>query len=102
MTPTRETFGNIPHGSVVLFYCLTVATFVVFVYGLWRRFRLWRQGLSIPVRELLVGNFQQIWGKINPGLRRLLKEGLGQSRVRGRGWAGRAHIGLFAGFMILF
>ncbi len=44
MTPTRETFGNLSQGSVVLFYCLTVVTMVVFAWGLWRRFRLWRQG----------------------------------------------------------
>ena len=59
MTPTRETFGNIPHGSVVLFYCLTVATLAVFAYGLWRRFKLWRRGVPIGVRELIAGNFQQ-------------------------------------------
>ena len=49
MTPTRETFGNISHGSVVIFYCLTVLTMAVFVYGVWRRFRLWRQGVRFPV-----------------------------------------------------
>ena len=56
MTPTRETFGNIPHASVVLFYCLTVVVMVVFVYGIWRRFRLWRRGLPINARALVAGN----------------------------------------------
>src|SRR5947208_1243314 len=102
MTPTRETFGNIPHASVVLFYSLTVLTMAVFLYGVWRRFRLWRQGLPIGVVELVAGNSRQIIGKLKPGLRRLLVDGLGQARVRGRGMAGRAHIALFAGFMILF
>jgi Fe-S oxidoreductase/nitrate reductase gamma subunit len=102
MTPTRETFGNIPHASVVLFYCLTVLTVAVFLYGVWRRFRLWRQGLPIGVVKLVAGNTRQILGKLKPGLRRLLVDGLGQARVRGRGMAGRAHIALFAGFMILF
>ena len=102
MTPTRETFGNIPHGSVILFYCLTVLTLAVFAYGVWRRFKLWRQGVPIAVRELLAGNLRQIWGKVKPGLRRLLAEGLGQARVRGRGLPSVAHICLFAGFMILF
>src|SRR5437773_11588690 len=102
MTPTRETFGNIPQSSVVLFYWLTLATLVVFSYGVWRRFRLWRQGLYVGVRELIVGNLRQIAAKLKPGLRRLLVDGLGQARVRGRGMAGRAHIALFAGFMILF
>src|SRR5664279_2885233 len=102
MTPTRETFGNIPHGSVILFYCLTVLTLAVFACGVWRRFELWRQGIPIAVRELLVGNLRQIWGKLKPGLRRLLTDGLGQARVRGRGLPSVAHICLFAGFMMLF
>ena len=37
MIPTRETFGNIPHGSVILFYGLTVVTMAVFAGGVWRR-----------------------------------------------------------------
>src|SRR5262245_23207557 len=102
MVPTRETFGNIPQGSVVLFYWLTVLTVVVFVYGIWRRFLCWRQGLPIGAKQLLVGNLKQIFVKIGPGLRRLLREGLGQARVRGRGLASSAHIGLFMGFMVLF
>jgi Fe-S oxidoreductase/nitrate reductase gamma subunit len=102
MQPTRETFGNIPHASVVLFYCLTVATMAVFAYGVWRRFKLWRQGIPIGVRELVAGNFQQICARLKPGLRRLLTDGLGQQRVRGRGLPSWAHLSLFAGFMMLF
>jgi Fe-S oxidoreductase len=102
MTPTRETFGNVPHGSVVLFYWLTVVTVAVFAYGVWRRFRLWRQGVPVGARELLTGNLKQILSKLKPGLRRLVTEALGQKRVRGRGLPSWAHIGLFAGFMTLF
>ncbi len=102
MTPTRETFGNIPHSSVVLFYCLTVITMAVFLYGVWRRFRLWRQGMPIGIRELVSGNLAQISVRLKPGLCRLLVDALGQARVRGRGLAGRMHITLFAGFMVLF
>jgi len=102
MSPSRETFGNIPHESVVLFYCLTGVTLLIFSYGLWRRFRLWQQGLPIGVRALVSGRLHQIWNKLGPRFRRLLTEGLGQKRVRGRGLAGSAHIILFAGFMILF
>jgi len=102
MTPTRETFGNIPHSSQVLFYCLTVAAMAVFAYGIWRRFKLWRQGAPIGVRELIAGNFQQVCARLKPGLRRLLADGLGQKRVRGRGLPSWAHLSLFAGFMMLF
>jgi len=102
MTPTRETFGNIPHVSVVLFYWLTLLAIGIFAYGIWRRFRLWRRGISIGLGQLFARNFRQIVARLNPGFHRLLKEGLGQSRVRGRGLASWAHIGLFIGFMILF
>jgi Fe-S oxidoreductase len=102
MTPTRETFGNIPHSSVVLFYCLTVLTMAVFIYGIWRRFSLWRRGVPIGIRALVTGSVKQISARLKPGLRRLLVDALGQARVRGRGLAGRAHIILFAGFMMLF
>ncbi len=102
MNPTRETFGNIPNSSQLIFYCLTAVTMAVFAYGIWRRFKLWRQGTPIGVRELIVGNLKQIWARVNPGVRRLLVEGLGQKRVRGRGLASWAHISLFAGFMMLF
>src|SRR5262245_17250387 len=102
MTPTRETFGNIPHGSVVLFYWLTLVALGMFAFGIWRRFRLWRQGTSIGFGKLFTQSSQRIIARLKPGLGRLLREGLGQSRVRGRGLASWAHIGLFIGFLILF
>jgi hypothetical protein len=97
MQPTRETFGNIPHSSQIIFYWLTVAALGIFAYGIWRRFKLWRQGVPMGWKELLAGNIRQIVGKLKPRLERLLLEGLGQKRVRGRGLASWAHIGLFAG-----
>ncbi len=102
MTPTRETFGNIPPASQVLFYCLTVVTMAVFAYGIWRRLRLWRQGAPIGLRALVAGNCRDIITKLKPGLGRLLTDGLGQKRVRGRGLPSWAHLSLFAGFMMLF
>lgn len=101
MTPTRETFGNIPDWSQWLFYVLAVVTMGIFAYGVWRRFKLWRQGQPIKLRELFTGNLIAIAVKLRPGAFRLLIDGLGQRRVAGRGWAGRAHIALFAGFMML-
>ena len=130
MQPTRETFGNIPHSSQVLFYILTIVAMGIFFYGVWRRFRLWRQGSPVGVKEWLTGRLKNArWKKVaadvrrrtepdvdpeasasspkpvqevKPSARRLLVEGLGQKRVAGRGWAGRAHIAMFAGFMMLF
>jgi heterodisulfide reductase subunit C/nitrate reductase gamma subunit len=102
MTPTRETFGNIPSTSQTVFYCLATVAMAIFAYGLWRRFRFWRRGQSIHFWQLFIGSVRQILTRLVPGLYRLLVEGLGQKRVGGRGLASRAHGLLFAGFMMLF
>ena len=95
---TRETFGNIPPSSVIAFYVIAAASMLVFCWGVWRRWKLWRQGRPVAIKEILLGNFT----RLKPRLGRLLKEGLGQKRVRGRGLASWAHIMMFAGFMVLF
>ena len=95
---TRETFGNIPPSSVIAFYVMAVASLLVFCWGVWRRWKLWRQGKPLDIGKILLSNF----GRLKPRLGRLLKEGLGQKRVRGRGLASWAHIMMFAGFMMLF
>ena len=95
---TRETFGNIPPESVIAFYVMAVASLLVFCWGVWRRWKLWRQGKPVAIGKILLGNYQ----RLKPRLGRLLKEGLGQKRVRGRGLASWAHIMMFAGFMMLF
>jgi Fe-S oxidoreductase/nitrate reductase gamma subunit len=102
MLPTRETFGNIPRSAQILFYFLTIVTMAIFAYGIWLRFKLWRQGTPIRVRGLFAGNIKDILQRLKPGLRRLWTEGLGQKRVRGRGLPSWAHGLLFAGFMMLF
>lgn len=102
MTPTRETFGNISDASQWVFYFLVVATCAVFGWGLWRRFRLWRQGQPQNWREFLQGPLQRLKEKWSPGVRRVAIEGFGQQRVRGRGLPSYAHALLVAGFLILF
>ncbi|PTX91205.1 4Fe-4S dicluster domain-containing protein [Opitutus sp. ER46] len=134
MTPTRETFGNIPQSSQWAFYILAVVSTGVFAYGVWRRYQLWRQGQPVGWRELGItalrnmptllrrrprpaapaaaeidapptlthlSNQMELKAAIGPGVKRVLVDGLGQQRVKGRGAAGRAHIALFAGFMLL-
>ena len=99
MTPTRETFGNIPPASKAAFYVLAVVAMAVFAWGVWRRFQLWRQGQPINAKELFVGNLKQILAKLKPGVRRVVVEGFGQGRVRSRrnrlsGFRGGARRGL--------
>ena len=102
MTPTRETFGNIPMMSQVAFYVVAAASVAIFAYGVWRRIRLWQKGQPIPLRQLFSGRLSQILINVTPGVKRLLVEGLGQKRVRGRGLPSWAHALMFAGFMMLF
>lgn len=102
MSPTRETFGNIPHSSQVIFYCLTVLAMAIFAYGIWRRYRLWRRGVPANLWPGVGANLKRLWARAQPSVKRLLVEGLGQKRVWGRGLPSWAHALLFAGFMILF
>lgn len=101
MTPTRETFGNIPQTSQTAFYVLAALAMAVFGWGVWRRFQLWRQGQPINAKELLAGNFKQILDKLKPGVSRVVFEGFGQGRIRGRGLPSWAHGLLVAGFLML-
>src|SRR4030066_398164 len=42
--PIRETFWNIPHWAEIGQYVLGFLTIAVFLYGVFRRIRRWRQG----------------------------------------------------------
>lgn len=101
MTPTRETFGNISSAWQALFYVVAVVAMVVCAHGFWRRFKLWRLGQPGNEQAIFVANVREMLQQVKPGLRRVLVEGLGQRRVRGRGLPSWAHGLLFAGFMML-
>src|SRR6516165_3151703 len=102
MEPTREIFGNISFWWQVLFHVLAASTVAFFFLGVRRRFKLWQQGVSVDAIALLKGKLRELVEKWKPGVRRVLVDALGQNRVKGRGAAGRAHILMFAGFMMLF
>ncbi|MCS6862342.1 MAG: respiratory nitrate reductase subunit gamma, partial [Abditibacteriales bacterium] len=95
MEITRQTFGNIPVSSQIAFYVLAVVATAVCVYGFYRRFQLWQRGTG-------AWGWRDLWRRSKPRWQRLLKDGLLQYRVRGRGFASRAHGLLFAGFVVLF
>jgi len=102
MTPTRETFGNVPFSSMLAFYALAAATFAVFGWGVWRRVKLWRLGTAIDLRGLFAGNLADKWRKLRPGATRVAVEAGAQQRVRGHGFGTVAHVSLYVGFMALF
>jgi len=90
MELTRETFGNIPILSKVVFYVLSAGTVGIFAYGIHRHIRLWKLGRKN-------GPKPDLWRLFI----RLAREVFGQRRVRGRGLASQGHVLLFGGFMVL-
>jgi heterodisulfide reductase subunit C/nitrate reductase gamma subunit len=101
VTPTRETFGNIPLSSQLAFYALAVVAMGIFSWGVGRRWKLWQLGTPINGRDLVTGNLAAIWQKIRPGAKRVLIDAGAQQRVRGHGLGTVAHLSLYAGFLVL-
>jgi len=89
MTPTREVYWNI--SAIWLMYVLLIPTILVFAYGVYRHYRLWRLGKSenrfVPVSERIKG---------------LLVYALGQARLLRNIYGGLFHTLIFFGFVILF
>lgn len=101
MTPTRETFGNIPFTSQLAFYALALVAMGIFCWGVYRRWKLWQIGQPVGFRELIAGNLLAVWEKIRPGARRVAIDAGAQQRVRGHGLGTVAHLSLYVGFMAL-
>jgi heterodisulfide reductase subunit C len=101
VTPTRETFGNIPLSSQLAFYALAMAAVAIFCWGVWRRWKLWQLGTPVDFRGLITGHLAAVWQKIRPGATRVLVDAGAQQRVRGHGLGTVAHLSLYAGFMAL-
>lgn len=92
---TREIFGNVPAAAKVVFYVVAAVAVAVWIRGILRRARLWRQGTrsKTPIDWPLVA-------------KRLLRDVVLQARLRrqgaiGRAWASSAHVLLFSGFFVL-
>src|SRR3954454_3760510 len=88
---TRHVFGNVPGWAQALFYFLAAAAVGLWLYGIARRVRLWKQGR----RKGAGVNWQMAIG-------RLVRDVICQRRIWGRGAASVAHVLLFGGFFILF
>jgi Fe-S oxidoreductase len=89
--PVRETFWNIPLWAVVAVYAGGIAASGVFAWGVWQHVRRWRQGGPDPR-----------WGDLGLRMRRLLVEGLFQSRILSQRYPGVMHAAMFWGFLVLF
>ena len=87
--PTREIYWNIDlHG---LLYLFAFAAIALFVWGYYRRYRLWRIGQPEEVKLNVGGAF---W--------RLFDNALIQRRVLRQPYPGLMHLAIFWGFVVLF
>jgi Fe-S oxidoreductase/nitrate reductase gamma subunit len=91
MPLSREIFGNVPAWAQTLFYLMALAAVAAWIYGIVRRFRLWKRGKRTSERVN--------WSL---AVRRLVRDVLLQRRVWGREAASVAHVLLFSGFVVLF
>ncbi len=88
--PFRETFWNIPHWAETAQYFLALFTAIVFMYGVIRRIRRWRQGRP----EKRTGYFwKRIWS--------LVTQVLAQRRTLDEFYPGLMHFSIFWGMLVL-
>ena len=89
MTPTREIYWNI--SAVWVMYVLLIPTLLIFAYGIYRHYRLWR-----------LGGPEDRFDHVRRRMRGLLVYAFGQARLLGNRYAGLFHTLMFFGFVILF
>ena len=89
--PIRETFWNIPQWAEYAQYILGFVVILVFVYGVFRRIQLWRQGQ--PDRRS---------DRLGSRLLSVLTHGIGQVRIAQDLYAGVMHLTIFWGMVALF
>ena len=89
--PVRETFWNIPQWAEYAQYILGFVVILVFVYGVFRRIQLWRQGQ--PDRRS---------DRLGSRLLSVLTHGIGQVRIAQDLYAGVMHLTIFWGMAALF
>ncbi|HEY44194.1 MAG TPA: 4Fe-4S dicluster domain-containing protein [Anaerolineae bacterium] len=88
--PIRETFWNIPHWAEIGQYILALLTFLIFVYGIWRRIRRWRMGKPVRRTDQLVLR-----------VRSLVVQAVGQLRTVQDIYPGIMHFTIFWGIVAL-
>lgn len=86
----RETFWNVPLWAAVFVYAGGALACALFAWGVWRRVAVWRGGG--PDRR---------WGEARARLRRLLAEGLFQTRILRQPYPGLMHASILWGFLAL-
>ena len=89
MLPSREVFWHISfHG---LLYPLALIVIVLFIYGFYRRAKLWAAGQP-----------HEVSGSLGQRLKLLLTYGVAQGRVLKEIYPGLMHLFMYLGFLLLF
>jgi Fe-S oxidoreductase/nitrate reductase gamma subunit len=87
--PTREIYWNvIGHNWLYLFFAIAM---IIFVYGFYRRYRLWKLGKP---ENRFDQPLKRIFG--------VLKDGIAQASILREKEPGLMHVAIFGGFVILF
>ena len=89
--PIRETFWNIPRWAEYANYLLGLLSFLILIYGLWRRTRVWLRGRPAMRSDRVA---QRIGGMIS--------DGFVQLRTLSQPLPGLMHKGIFLGIVFLF
>ncbi|MCI0519102.1 MAG: 4Fe-4S dicluster domain-containing protein [Chloroflexi bacterium] len=88
--PIRETFWNIPHWAEIAQYVLGFLSIAIFLWGVWRRVRVWRQGQPEARRDRPMAR-----------LRAAFVHGVGQIRLARDPYAAVMHLSIFWGMAAL-
>ncbi|MFN8424569.1 MAG: heterodisulfide reductase-related iron-sulfur binding cluster [Anaerolineae bacterium] len=91
--PLRPTFCNVPPWAEHFLYVASALAILIFAYGIWRHYRVWRAGQSAPSRNT---------GHVTARLRSAVRDVLGQRRTVRRTLPAIFHSGVFYGFGLLF
>ena len=89
--PIRETFWNIPHWAEIAQYILGLITVLVFIYGVARRVRRWRQGQP-----------EKRFDRMGTRLWSAFTQAILQLRTAQEAYAGIMHLTIFWGMIALF
>ncbi|MDF2681409.1 MAG: 4Fe-4S dicluster protein [Brevibacillus sp.] len=88
----RDTFWAVPVSVQILLYAASAISLILFGYGFYRRFRLWRKGRPSPI------SMEQMRSVLWQRLAAILS----QRRIREEKKSGRMHMPLSTGMVVLF
>ena len=88
--PCRTNYTFLPDWTQYVLWALAAITAAILIYGLWKQWRLWKQGTS-----------QKAGDSLFTRLKMLIVVSLFQRKVIKRYFAGIMHVLIFSGFIAL-